>query len=87
MKRAQRTVGRADFRDPTSRHGVTADSISGVPYQISPDCDSCRLYLGRNTVDSMRLGNMAKGALKSIGFASALMAAAAIVLIQTVDTD
>jgi hypothetical protein len=70
-------------------HGVivTADSVSGVPYQIPTDCDSCRVYLALNTVDSMRLGNMGKGALKSFGFAFVMMAAAAAVLIHTVDTD
>jgi hypothetical protein len=66
---------------------VTADSISGVPYQISPDCDSCRVYLARNTVDSMRLGNMEKGALKSVGLGYVLMGAAIVVLIHTVDSD
>jgi hypothetical protein len=66
---------------------VSSDTISGVPYQDPADCDSCRVHLARNTVDSMRLGNMGKGALKSMGFAAALMAAAAVVLIQTVDRD
>ncbi len=66
---------------------VSSDSISGVPYQNPADCDSCRVHLARNAVDSMRLGNMGKGALKSIGFAAVLMAAAAVVLSQTVDRD
>src|SRR4051794_38308719 len=66
---------------------VSADSVSGVPFQLPIDCDSCRVYLARNTVDSMRLGNSEKGAFKSIGFAFALMAAATVVLVYTVDRD
>jgi hypothetical protein len=35
---------------------MTHDSISGIPYQQSTKCDSCRLRLPRASVDSIRAG-------------------------------
>ncbi len=32
---------------------ITPDSVSGIPYQISLKCDSCRRSLPRSQVDSM----------------------------------
>jgi hypothetical protein len=66
---------------------VTVDSISGVPYQLPPDCDSCRVALARSTVDSMRLGNKEKAALKSFGFGYALLGVAAVVLAYSFGRD
>ena len=44
-------------------HAVTlaADSVYGVPYLRSPDCDSCRVALPRVEVDSARFGDPASG--------------------------
>ena len=52
-------------------HAVTRtqDSLSGVPFQLPPDCDSCRVTLPLASIDSLRVGNMASGAYKSIGVA------------------
>ena len=35
----------------------TPDSLFGVPFQKPPSCDSCRVALARDQVDSLRLGN------------------------------
>jgi hypothetical protein len=34
---------------------ITADSITGVPYKMSTKCDTCRLRLPLDAVDSIRL--------------------------------
>lgn len=34
-----------------------ADSVSGVPFHLSPSCDSCRVAIARAAVDSVRLGD------------------------------
>lgn len=34
----------------------TRDSVSGIPYDVSPACDSCRRSLLLAQVDDMRLG-------------------------------
>ncbi|HEV7364661.1 MAG TPA: hypothetical protein VGN76_02315 [Gemmatimonadales bacterium] len=47
----------------------TQDSLSGVPFQLPPDCDSCRVTLPLVGIDSLRVGNMERGAYKSIGVA------------------
>jgi hypothetical protein len=70
-------------------HAVTlgTDSVTGVPFHRPPDCDSCRVVIARNTVDSMRLGNQERGALRSIGFGYLALGAAALVLYLSVGTD
>jgi len=35
---------------------ITQDSVSGIPYQMSVWCDSCRRRMPRAQVDSMKLG-------------------------------
>ena len=35
---------------------ITQDSVSGIPYEMSLTCDSCRLSLPRSQVDSLQLG-------------------------------
>jgi hypothetical protein len=61
------------WRDGHARvfHAVTRtqDSLSGVPFQLPPDCDSCRVTLPLASIDSVRVGNMEGGAYKSIGLA------------------
>ena len=39
-------------------HGVIvgADTVSGIPFLKSLDCDSCRVRIERAEVDSLRLG-------------------------------
>jgi hypothetical protein len=39
-------------------HGVriTADTLSGIPFMQSLDCDSCRTVLPLATVDSIKMG-------------------------------
>jgi hypothetical protein len=70
-------------------HAVTVnpDSVSGVPFHLPPECDSCRIALSRSTVDSMRLGNKERGALKSMGAGYLALGVAALVLYFSIDTD
>ncbi len=50
-------------------HGVTVstDSMSGIPFQRSLDCDSCRVSVGLTTIDSVRIGKPEEGFWKSAG--------------------
>jgi len=43
---------------PTRLHAlrISADSVTGVPFLQSPDCDSCRVGFRRGQVDSMQTG-------------------------------
>lgn len=36
---------------------ITRDSVSGIPFQSSVKCDSCRQSIPRSRVDSIRLGH------------------------------
>ena len=47
----------------------TDDSFSGVPFHLPPDCDSCRVTLPLVSIDSLRVGDMERGAYRSIGVA------------------
>jgi hypothetical protein len=70
-------------------HAVTvgADSVSGVPFHLPPECDSCRVAVARSAVDSMRIGSQERGALRSLGLGYVALAAAAVLLYFSVDTD
>jgi hypothetical protein len=70
-------------------HGVVvgADSVTGVPFHLPLTCDSCRIAVVRSAVDSMRLGNQERGAVRSIGLGFLSLAVAAVVLYFSVDTD
>jgi hypothetical protein len=46
---------------------VEPDSISGIPYLRTTDCDSCRTALPRTAVDSVRLGDPVAGFWKGVG--------------------
>lgn len=48
--------------------GVTlqADSIRGVPFTATPDCDSCRVRVALSSVDSLRVGNKERGFVRSV---------------------
>ena len=48
---------------------IGPDSITGVPYVRPTGCDSCRIALPRNAVDSVRLGDPVAGFWKSVGVA------------------
>jgi len=50
-------------------HGLllSPDSVSGIPYLHSVDCDTCRVVLPRTQVDSIRLGNPVAGFWKTVG--------------------
>jgi len=51
-----------------------------VPYIDSPACDSCRVSLARDTVDSLRAGNPTAGFLKSIALSLGGILAAVVVI-------
>lgn len=66
---------------------VGRDSVSGVPFHRPPTCDSCRVVVARSTVDSMRLGNQERGALRSLGLGYVALGVAALILYVSVDRD
>ena len=66
---------------------IGPDSLSGISAHLPPECDSCRVAIARSAVDSMRLGNQERGALRSLGLGYAALAVAALVLYLSVDTD
>ncbi len=66
---------------------VEPDSVSGVSFHLPPDCDSCRVVVARTAVDSMRLGDQERGALRSLGFGYVALGVAALVLYLSVDSD
>ncbi len=66
---------------------VNPESVSGVPFQLPPDCDSCRVVVPRSAVDSMRLGNQERGLLGSMAIGYVALGVAALVLYFSVDTD
>jgi hypothetical protein len=70
-------------------HAVTVgpDSVGGVPFLLPPECDSCRVMVARSAVDSMRVGNQERGALRSLALGYVAIGAAAVLLFFTVDTD
>jgi hypothetical protein len=66
---------------------VGPDSVSGVPFHLPPECDSCRVIVARSAVDSMRLGDQQRGALRSLGFGYVALGLAALILYFSVDSD
>ncbi len=40
-------------------HAVRMDTLnlSGVPFQMDPECDSCRIFVPRGDIDSLRAGS------------------------------
>ena len=40
---------------------IAPDSVSGIPYRLSLECNSCRRSMPRAQVDSMKLGSATKG--------------------------
>jgi hypothetical protein len=66
-------------------HGVkvSADSVSGVPYLQPTDCDSCRVSLPPESIDSVRAGNPTSGFWKTVGFTLGGMLLAGVVICDT----
>ena len=67
-------------------HGVvvTQDSVSGIPYEMSLTCDSCRISVPRSQVDSMELGYLrhhidSKVVLQGAGVIAVLLLAEVVV--------
>jgi hypothetical protein len=56
-----------------------SDSISGVPFIASPDCDSCRVSVPRAAVDSVRLGSPTNGLWGSVALGLGAVALLAVV--------
>jgi len=56
------------------------DSVSGIPYKMALECDSCRRSMPRALVDSMKVGPYHKGkdlsALETAGVVGAAVGAA-----------
>jgi len=61
-------------------HGVvlTADSVSGIPYETSLQCDSCRRSIPRGQVDSLKY-RTGPGVAKTSLLAAGVVAAAFLV--------
>lgn len=59
---------------------VGGDSVSGVPFNRSPECDSCRVAVRREDVDSVRMGNPTAGFWKSVGLGFGLTFVGALVI-------
>ena len=59
---------------------LTRDSVSGIPYQVSVTCESCRRSIPRTRVDSMRLGHKTSAgeAAKDTGEFVGILAAAIV---------
>ena len=55
-------------------HGVIigADTVSGVPFLQSLDCDSCRVRFGRAEVDSLRIGDPVGGFWGTVALGAAV---------------
>ena len=66
---------------------VGADSVSGVPFQLPPTCDSCRVAVPRSTVDSMRLGNIERGAVRGFKVGFLVLGLVSVLLYYSVDHD
>jgi hypothetical protein len=56
-------------RDVTLLHGVQlqSDTLEGVPFIEAPECDSCRVRLPLEVVDSLRVGNKERGFFRTAG--------------------
>ncbi|MEO8090351.1 MAG: hypothetical protein ABI703_08650 [Gemmatimonadales bacterium] len=59
---------------------ITGDSISGVPFTRPPGCDSCRVAVSREAVDSVRLGSPTTGFLRAVGLGVGITLVAVVVI-------
>ena len=55
-------------------HGVIvgADTVSGIPFLKSLDCDSCRVRIEQAQVDTLRLGESVDGFWKTAALGAAI---------------
>jgi hypothetical protein len=69
----------------TRLHAVSlsSDSVSGVPYLQPIECDSCRVTLALQAVDSIRSGNPTAGFWKTVGLTLAGLAVGLVVICAT----
>jgi hypothetical protein len=53
----------------TLLHGVklSSDTLCGVPFVDTPTCDSCRVQIPLEAVDSLRVGNKERGFFRTAG--------------------
>lgn len=53
----------------TLLHGVKLESgtVEGVPFVEAPTCDSCRVHIPLQAVDSLRIGNKERGFFRTTG--------------------
>ena len=66
---------------------VGPETLSGVPFHLPPTCDSCRVAISRSAVDSMRLGNLERGAVRGFRTGFVVLAVASVLLYYSVDHD
>jgi len=61
-------------RDIMLLHGVQLkpDALEGVPFIKTPECDSCRVHLPLELVDSLRVGNKERGFFRTAGLLLAI---------------
>ena len=55
---------------------ITPDSVSGIPYRVALQCDSCRRSMPRAQVDSMKVGpyqGRGPNALEAAGIVGAVL--------------
>jgi hypothetical protein len=70
---------------PLQLHAVefSGDSVSGVRYVQSPDCDSCRVAVARASVDSLRTGSPTAGFWKTTGLVIGGLAVVTVIACAT----
>ena len=58
-------------------HGARVDSagFSGVPYHRPLDCDSCRVFVPHNAIDSVRVGSLSRGLWRTTGLITGIILA------------
>ena len=54
---------------------ITPDSVSGIPYRMALQCDSCRRSMPRAQVDSMKVGPYQRRGLNALEVAGVVGAA------------
>jgi hypothetical protein len=54
---------------------LVGDSLIGIPFHRSPDCDSCRVAIAVTAIDSVRAGNPEAGFWKTLGLIGLINAA------------